>query len=106
VQVDDEAGARRVLEGIAGASLDPDHEPQDGRVVIRLAPPATSAALNAALVHAGVGVSELVAEHERLEDVFLELVEERTSTARAGTGTGTVGAANAADAPADTNRRD
>jgi len=30
--------------------------------------------VNAALVGAGVAVSALVPEHERLEDVFLELV--------------------------------
>jgi hypothetical protein len=35
--------------------------------------------MNAALVRAGVEVSELAAEHERLEDVFMELVGEGDS---------------------------
>jgi ABC-2 type transport system ATP-binding protein len=72
VQVDDQAAARKVLAGLAGASVD--GEPSDGRLVVRLAAPATAGSMNAALVGAGVEVSELVAEHERLEDVFMELV--------------------------------
>jgi ABC-2 type transport system ATP-binding protein len=84
VQVDDEPAARAVLAGLAGASLDPDHDPSDGRIVVRLAPPATAGALNAALVGAGVEVSELVAEHERLEDVFMELVGEHPAAGDGG----------------------
>jgi ABC-2 type transport system ATP-binding protein len=74
VQIDDEARARAVLAGVEGATLDGD--PVDGRMVLMLAPPATPGALNRALVEAGVEVSELAAEHERLEDVFLSLVGE------------------------------
>jgi ABC-2 type transport system ATP-binding protein len=74
VQVDDEARARVVLDGLAGASVD--GAPDDGRLVVRLAAPATAGSMNAALVSAGVEVSELAAEHERLEDVFMELVGE------------------------------
>jgi len=72
VQVDDEAAARLVLAGQPGVTVDGDV--RDGRLVVRLAPPATAGSVNAALVREGVEVSELVAEHERLEDVFLELV--------------------------------
>ena len=74
VQVDDEARARTVLAALAGASVD--GEPDGGRLVVRLAAPATAGSMNAALVGAGIEVSELAAEHERLEDVFMELVGE------------------------------
>jgi ABC-2 type transport system ATP-binding protein len=78
VQVGDEAAARAVLAGLPGATVD--GAPEEGRLVVRLALPATPASMNEALVRAGVEVSELVAEHERLEDVFLELVgEDRAS---------------------------
>ena len=83
VQVDDERAARAVAMELEGVTIDPDHESEDGRIVVRLGPPATAGRLNAALVGAGVEVSELVAEHESLEDVFLELVEERTPGRRA-----------------------
>ena len=43
---------------------------------LRLAPPATAAGLNAALVGAGLAVSALAPEVERLEDVFLALTED------------------------------
>ncbi len=84
VQVDDERAARAVAMELEGVTIDADHEPEDGRIVVRLAPPATAGRLNAALVGAGVEVSELVAEHESLEDVFLELVEERTPSRGSG----------------------
>ena len=42
---------------------------------VRLDAPATPAAVNAALVTAGVQVSALIPEHESLEDVFVSLVE-------------------------------
>ena len=74
VQVDDAGLAQLVLASLPGASVD--GEPSDGRLVVRLAPPATAGSMNSALVRGGVVVSELVAEHERLEDVFLELVGE------------------------------
>jgi hypothetical protein len=72
--VDDEAWVRVVLDGLAGALVD--GAPDDGRLVVRLAAPVTAGSMNAALVSAGVEVSELAAEHERLEDVFMELVGE------------------------------
>ncbi len=72
VQVGDREAARALLAGLPGATVDGEQE--DGRLVVRLAPPATAGSMNAALVGAGVEVSELVAEHERLEDVFMELV--------------------------------
>jgi ABC-2 type transport system ATP-binding protein len=72
LQVDDEAATRVVLAGLAGVTL----EPRDDRLVVRLAPPTTAAEVNRALVMAGVAVSELAVEHERLEDVFLDLVDE------------------------------
>ncbi len=77
VGVDDPVRARKVLAELPGVTLD--EGPQDnglppGPVRIRLAAPATAAAVNATLVHAGVAVSELSSEHERLEEVFLDLV--------------------------------
>jgi hypothetical protein len=65
-----------VLAGLPGVTVD--GEPRDGRMVVLLAPPATPGSTNAALVRGGVEVSELVAEHERLEDVFMELVGDDT----------------------------
>jgi len=77
VEVDDAGRARSVLATIAGVAVDDhDGEPRDGLTPlrVRLARPATAAGVNAALVGAGVAVSALAAEHERLEDVFLDLV--------------------------------
>jgi ABC-2 type transport system ATP-binding protein len=75
VRVDDEAAARAVVAAVAGADLDGSTGERDAAVlVVRLEPPATAGRLNAALVGAGVEVSELAPEHERLEDVFLDLV--------------------------------
>jgi ABC-2 type transport system ATP-binding protein len=83
VQVDDAALAQLVLASLPGATVD--GEPSDGRVVVRLAPPATAGSMNTALVRAGVTVSELVAEHERLEDVFMDLVGEDHGDGAGGT---------------------
>ena len=58
-----------------GATLD-GSETRGGRVLrVELAPPATAALVNAALVTGGVQVSALVPEQESLEDVFVSLVE-------------------------------
>ena len=74
VEVDDLERATRVMATLEGVSLE---DGGDGArdLVASLASPATAASLNAALVSAGVGVSALVPVHERLEDVFVELVE-------------------------------
>jgi ABC-2 type transport system ATP-binding protein len=73
LRVDDAAAASKVIAGLDGALADVGaHE--DGVVVVRLQAPATAGRLNAELVRAGVEVSELTPEHERLEDVFLDLV--------------------------------
>jgi ABC-2 type transport system ATP-binding protein len=82
VEVDDRARAVAVLAGMPGVELDdgrdgePDAEAVVGsRVRLRLSTPATAAEVNARLVTAGVAVHALVPEHERLEDVFVSLVE-------------------------------
>jgi ABC-2 type transport system ATP-binding protein len=72
IDVDDRARAERVLEGMTGVAIDGVGTAQ---LRVRLIPPATPAAVNAALVSAGVEVSALVPEHESLEDVFVSLVE-------------------------------
>jgi ABC-2 type transport system ATP-binding protein len=77
VRVDDEAAARAVVAAVDGADVDGSARERDpGVLVVRLQAPATAGRLNAALVGAGVEVSELAAEHERLEDVFLDLVSD------------------------------
>jgi ABC-2 type transport system ATP-binding protein len=74
VEVDDPARARRILAGVEGVSMDgAETSPQTLR--LRLAPPASAAGVNSALVSGGVAVSALVPEHESLEDVFVSLVE-------------------------------
>jgi ABC-2 type transport system ATP-binding protein len=75
VEVDDEARAREIIGSVAGAKLDASDREQRGVLGVELAPPATSAALNAALVGGGVAVSALVPEQESLEEVFVKLVE-------------------------------
>jgi ABC-2 type transport system ATP-binding protein len=78
IEVDDEARARTVLAAVDGARLDgqsPSTDDRPGVLRVELSGPATPAAINAALVSAGVGVSALVPEHESLEDVFVSLVE-------------------------------
>jgi ABC-2 type transport system ATP-binding protein len=80
VRVDDEAAARSVVAGMAGAAVDGRPDERDGVIVVRLLPPATAGRLNAALVGAGVEVSELAVVHESLEDVFLDLVGDGGAT--------------------------
>jgi len=75
IEVDDPDRARAVLADVDGATLD-GSETRGGRVLrVELAPPATAALVNAALVTGGVQVSALVPEQESLEDVFVSLVE-------------------------------
>jgi ABC-2 type transport system ATP-binding protein len=72
IEVDDRARALRALASIEGVEAT-----VEGRVVrATLGGSATAAAVNAALVAAGVAVSALVPERESLEDVFLSLVED------------------------------
>ena len=75
LRVDDDVTARRVLATLQGVTAE-DAVARDGEAAVlhvRLAPPATPAAVNAALVGAGVAVSALHPLRERLEDVFLDL---------------------------------
>jgi ABC-2 type transport system ATP-binding protein len=74
VDVDDRQRAIRVASSLEG--VDVKAQP-DGAATLTasLSPPATASSLNAALVSAGVQVSALVPVHERLEDVFVDLVE-------------------------------
>ena len=72
IEVDDRPRAEGILAGVEGVSLDGGGTAQ---FRVRLEPPASAAAVNAALVGAGVQVSALVPEHESLEDVFVSLVE-------------------------------
>jgi ABC-2 type transport system ATP-binding protein len=76
IGVDDPVRARKVLAEVDGVLLDepPAADLPPAPLRVRLAAPATAAAVNATLVQAGVAVSELAPEHERLEDVFLDLV--------------------------------
>jgi ABC-2 type transport system ATP-binding protein len=74
VEVDDTERAVRVAGSLDGVAVE-DRADGAGSLTASLAPPATAASLNAALVQAGVRVSALVPVHERLEDVFVELVE-------------------------------
>lgn len=78
VEVDDTARARELLGPLEGVSISPDGETAGthGVLRVRLSPPASPDAVNAALVAAGVRVSALVPERESLEDVFLSLVAE------------------------------
>ena len=72
IEVDDRPRAERMLAAIDGVSVDGD---PTAALRVRLAAPATPAAVNAALVGAGLQVSALVPEHDSLEDVFVSLVE-------------------------------
>jgi ABC-2 type transport system ATP-binding protein len=72
IVVDDVDRARAVLVPLEGVEAE---DGGAGSLRVRLAPPATAAQVNAALVGAGVAVSALVPEQERLEDVFVELTE-------------------------------
>ena len=82
VTVDDPVRARKILADVEGVIVAADPEPGDGAgdlpaaapLHLTLTRPARAAAVNATLVAAGLAVSELTPEHERLEDVFLDLV--------------------------------
>jgi ABC-2 type transport system ATP-binding protein len=71
LEVNDARRALAVLEGIDGVR---EAEANDATIRVRLEGAATPAAVNAALVHAGVGVRAVVPERDTLEDVFLSLV--------------------------------
>jgi ABC-2 type transport system ATP-binding protein len=76
IEVDDVPRAHDVLASLAGVSRDDEtRQSGPGTIRLRVAPPASAASVNTALVAAGVGVSALVPEHESLEDVFVSLVE-------------------------------
>ena len=76
VEVDDTARARGVIETLDGVALLDDAGPPPGPGALRVRlTGATSAALNRAIVSAGVEVSALAPERDSLEDVFLALVE-------------------------------
>jgi ABC-type multidrug transport system ATPase subunit len=73
VEVDDAARATAVAEDIPGVRV---VDRAGGVLRLRLDAPATPAAVNSALVGAGVEVSALAPERDTLEDVFLSLVED------------------------------
>jgi ABC-2 type transport system ATP-binding protein len=82
IRVDDARRARRILELLDGVTLEEGSPPAlaaaadgDGSFRVRLAAPATAAAVNAALVAGDVAVSALIPEQASLEDTFLSLVE-------------------------------
>ena len=76
IEVNDTAHARIVIEKVDGVALLDDASPAPGPGALRVRlTHSTSAALNRALVSAGVEVSALAPERDSLEDVFLALVE-------------------------------
>jgi ABC-2 type transport system ATP-binding protein len=75
IEVDDPVRARAILRSVGGTTLDGSEGPGGRVLLVELAPPATAAAVNRALVSGGVEVSELAPERESLEDVFVSLVE-------------------------------
>jgi ABC-2 type transport system ATP-binding protein len=77
IEVDDVPRASAVIAGLDGVELlDRDGGPRSGSGVVRVRlTGATTAAVNGALVSAGLAVSALTPERNSLEDVFLALVE-------------------------------
>jgi ABC-type multidrug transport system ATPase subunit len=79
VDVDDGETALGVLGQMEGVFVEGDPtvrvDSGPGSLGVRLRNGVSPSAVNAALVNAGVAVSGLMPEHERLEDVFLELTE-------------------------------
>jgi ABC-2 type transport system ATP-binding protein len=78
VEVNDVAAARRVIDALSGFTLmgeGPQEGAGSGLIRVSLDDGASPIALNAALVAAGIGVSELAPERSSLEDVFMSLVE-------------------------------
>ncbi|MGZ4154864.1 MAG: ABC transporter ATP-binding protein, partial [Actinomycetota bacterium] len=73
IEVDDVERAMRVLSAMPGVEA----VAGDGAVSITNSDSMGPADVNAALVSAGVRVSALIPERRTLEDVFLELVEDR-----------------------------
>ena len=66
IEVDDEAAARRVLEGAA-------IEAEGAALRVKLAPGGSAAEINRALVEAGIAVSRLEPARATLEEKFLEI---------------------------------
>ena len=77
IEVDDEAAARRVLDGRA-------IEEEGSALRVKLTGGLTSAAINRALVEAGLAVSRLEPARATLEEKFLEITSgwRATSDAR------------------------
>lgn len=75
IEVDDLARAQEVLASLDGVRPDGAGQAGPGSIWITLAPPASAASVNTALVTKGIAVSAVVPEHESLEDVFVSLVE-------------------------------
>jgi ABC-2 type transport system ATP-binding protein len=77
IEVDEVARASAVIADLDGVELlDRDGGPRSGSGVVRVRlTGATTAAVNGALVSAGLAVSALTPERDSLEDVFLALVE-------------------------------
>jgi ABC-2 type transport system ATP-binding protein len=72
VTIDDPLRAREALAGLDHLDVEPIGA---GELRVRLAAPMTAAQVNATLVRAGLAVSAVIPERERLEDVFLALTE-------------------------------
>jgi ABC-2 type transport system ATP-binding protein len=72
VTIDDPFRARDALAGLDHLEVEPIGA---GELRVRLAPPMTAAQVTATLVRAGLAVSAVIPERERLEDVFLALTE-------------------------------
>ena len=75
IEVDDVQAARIIAERTPGVSVASASGEGSGVINVVLSGDATPAALNGALVAAGIRVNALVPERDTLEDVFLHLVE-------------------------------
>ena len=75
IEVDDVQAARVIAERTPGVSVASASGEGSGVINVVLSGDATPAALNGALVAAGIRVNALVPERDTLEDVFLHLVE-------------------------------
>jgi ABC-2 type transport system ATP-binding protein len=72
VTIDDPHRAREALAGLDHLEVEPIGADE---LRVRLAPPMTAAQVTATLVRAGLAVSAVIPEREKLEDVFLALTE-------------------------------
>jgi len=75
IEVDDVQASRIIAERTPGVSVASASGEGSGVINVVLSGDATPAALNGALVAAGIRVNALVPERDTLEDVFLHLVE-------------------------------